>query len=415
MEERYDWGRIGEEFRELFLRLLETPSRVVIAGEIYPPEIGGLATYTKVVHEAIRSRTAHVGLLTHAEFKIQKSKFKMAPNNPSTSSGYTGQAMQNSKFLRYLRYVFRLLRLSARASLLYAQGPIASGLPSHLVSFLTGKPYLVKITGDYAWEQSRGQGIFEGTLEAFQGARVSGKTRLLKRIERHVVRGASRVIVPSNYLKRIVEGWGVPSERIRVIFNAVEPVEEEGSPVERSPNGKIILSAGRMVPWKGFDVLISLMPELRQEFPDLTLVIAGNGPDEEALKAKSYKLKADQYVRFLGRVPQEELWRRIRASDLFVLYSGYEGLSHQLIEVMQLGTPIIASNAGGNPELIEDGTTGRLVPWGSPEQLKETIGGLLRNPEEGERLAKKAKDFIAQFSEERMIRETFRVLKGVGV
>ncbi|MBI2587837.1 glycosyltransferase family 4 protein, partial [Candidatus Azambacteria bacterium] len=112
VEERYDWGRIGEEFRELFLRLLETPSRVVIAGEIYPPEIGGLATYTKVVHEAIRSRTAHVGLLTHAEFKIQKSKFKMAPNNPSTSSGYTGQAMQNSKLLRYLRYVFRLLRLS---------------------------------------------------------------------------------------------------------------------------------------------------------------------------------------------------------------------------------------------------------------------------------------------------------------
>jgi glycosyltransferase involved in cell wall biosynthesis len=95
---------------------------------------------------------------------------------------------------------------------------------------------------------------------------------------------------------------------------------------------------------------------------ETTLVIAGSGPEEQALKTYAETVGVQDQVRFVGALTQDALFAVIKAADVFVLNTAYEGLSHQLLEVMSIGTPVVTTPVGGNRELITDGVEGLLVP-----------------------------------------------------
>jgi glycosyltransferase involved in cell wall biosynthesis len=92
-------------------------------------------------------------------------------------------------------------------------------------------------------------------------------------------------------------------------------------------------------------------------------------------------------VKFLGNVPHEQIPLYIRSAHVFVLNSEYEGLSHTLLEVLYLGTPIIASGVCGNPEVVEDGVNGLLVDPRDSSTLRDALVQLLADPGLGEKLA----------------------------
>jgi glycosyltransferase involved in cell wall biosynthesis len=188
-----------------------------------------------------------------------------------------------------------------------------------------------------------------------------------------------RVIVPSQYLRQMVIGWGARPERVQVIYNALDEAPaaaaltraEARAQLGWQQDGRYLLTAARLTAWKGVDHLIDALAQT----PGVRLVVAGDGPELDALKARAVDRQVAERVAFLGKVPHERMSVLMRAADYLTLYSGYEGLSHTLLEALYAGTPVIASARGGNPEVVQDGVNGLLV---AHPDLGALVGALRR-------------------------------------
>ena len=374
--------------------------KILIATGIFPPDIGGPATYSKTLLEKLPEREFEIKLVSYGESKDSTNKFFISRN-------------QNIVF-RYFKFFWKVFRLMPWADIVYVQGPVSEGLPSFVAAKLRGKKYFLKVVGDYAWEQfqsnqksikSKVPGFI--SPDEFQNLRFDFKTELRRKIQKMVAKGALEIITPSEYLKNIVEKWGVKRDKIKVIYNSVKKIELdlEKSEAKRKLNleGDIILSAGRLVPWKGFDILIDLMSELEKTAPNLKLLIAGEGPEKDNLQLEIKNYELEEKIILLGKVEQGRLWEYLRAADMFVLNTGYEGLSHILIEAMMIGAPIITTDVGGNGELIKNNRSGILVEYNNRESIKTAILKLLRERDYGDELASNAKKDLEKFSQEQML------------
>src|SRR5690606_10318268 len=121
-----------------------------------------------------------------------------------------------------------------------------------------------------------------------------------------------------------------------------------------SLDSKVIISAGRLVPWKGFSLLIKILPVL----PGWKLVIVGDGPEMSNLLALAKGLKVEDRVIFAGALSKTELIEFLQKSEIFILNTSFESFSFQTVEAMAVGLPTIVSKAGSLPELVEDGKQG---------------------------------------------------------
>jgi glycosyltransferase involved in cell wall biosynthesis len=164
-------------------------------------------------------------------------------------------------------------------------------------------------------------------------------------------------------LVRIVHP-GTPSvpEAVRAGFDTAAPV---------------IGTACRLVPIKGVSVLLEAFARLGTEFPRARLEVAGTGPEEARLREAAAALGMTERVRFLGWV--RDLPAVSAAWQVFVLPSLEEAFGIAAVEAMHLGLPVVATYAGGLPEVVEDRVTGLLVPPGDPTALAAAIGELLRS------------------------------------
>jgi len=154
-----------------------------------------------------------------------------------------------------------------------------------------------------------------------------------------------------------------------------------------------------------------LMAKLREEYPEILLVIVGDGPDRPLLESLVDKYRLREHVRFVGSVSKEALGAAIKAGDVFVLNTAYEGLSHQLLEVMDLGTPVVTTTAGGNPELISHGVSGLLVPFNDDYALTEAVRYILNQPEAGARMVQSARLRTKEFSQAVVVDRFVTVLR----
>ena len=364
--------------------------KLVIATPLYPPEIGGPATYAKLLVERLPKRGIEVSLV----------KFSGVKKWP--------------KFIRHILYFVRVLRATRSADAVYALDPVSVGFPASLAARWLRKPFFVKIVGDYAWEQGRQRfGVTQNLDDFVANERVPRMVRLLRKIQTRVARAATKVIVPSDYLRNIVVSWGIQKEKIEVIHNAV-PQEEPGlvpRTVEKLPR-PLIVSVGRLVPWKGMEDLIDAVALLGGQGNRASLAIVGDGPDLVPLVAHAEEKLKGGYI-FTGALSHADTLSMMKHADAFVLNSSYEGLSHILIEALMLGVPTIATNIGGNPEVITDEHEGLLVHSGDTAALAAALAKLLSNEELCARLSARARESSKRFSTEAMLSRTSEVLSNL--
>lgn len=361
--------------------------RLLIATPLYPPELGGPATYATILEQELPPQ----GVAVQVE-------------------AFSG-VRQLPRIVRHIVYFFRLLRKGRDADCLLALDPVSTGLPALLAARLLRKPFVVKVVGDYAWEQgTQRYGVSLPLDEFVHTKHVPTQVELLRTLETWVTKQASLVIVPSEYLKRIVCAWGVPQQHIEVVYNAMQQETPGVLPEDAflSTRPKIV-SAGRLVPWKGFGALIDAVVDLQQTFPDAMLLVAGDGPDRASLEAYG-RARLGSQVHFLGTLTHAETLALIQDADVFVLNSTYEGLSHILIEALSLGTAVIATSVGGNPELITNRENGILVPSGDREALKEALKTMLSDDALRTRLKQEALQTSTRFSSGIMSTRTAELL-----
>ncbi len=334
--------------------------KILIATGIFPPETGGPASYVPAIARECLSRGHSVRVITYGAGR----------GGPAYAFPVVRVPRLFLPF-RYFLFFAACLRHGYRTDVIFAQDASSSGLPAALAAFFLRKRFVIKIVGDFSWEYARNTGLYGGSLDDFQLRRAYPLIpAALRRIQRSVCGRASVIIVPSAYLKGIVAGWGVDAGKISVIHNAVTVLMPR-EPVSRDPF--LVFSAGRLVPWKGFDGLIRAFAEASAAFPEARLVIAGDGPCRAELEAEARRAGVSDRVAFLGDVPSAVMPALYARAGCFVLFSSYEGFSHVLLEAVAYGVPVIASDAGGNPELITEGVDGILIPSGDEIALTKAI------------------------------------------
>lgn len=358
--------------------------RVLIAAGLFPPESGGPATYAQLLADELPQRGFEVDVLPFARVR------RLPP------------------IVRHIAYFLSCLSRASRADLIYAQDTVSVGLSASLVALVLRKRFFVRVPGDHAWEQGRQRFGVVDDLERFQEKRYDWRVEAIRAIGRFVARRADAVIVPSEYMKHIVRRWGVSESRIQRIYSSVSLPALYESPSERTA-GFLLVTAARLVPWKGIDELIHLVSDM----PDWTLVIVGDGPDRARLERIASAEKGASRIRFVGQLSRVQTMGWIKSADVFVLNSTYEGLSYLLVEAMALGTPVVATSVGGNPELVDE-KTGLLVASHDREALVRAIESVQKDPAAAQNRARAAHARVASgFSSESAIRSLADLLNRV--
>jgi len=209
--------------------------------------------------------------------------------------------------------------------------------------------------------------------------------RLPRAMIRWAARHAAGMITVARALKDELVGLGVPAERIDVLRNGVDlqlfrPVEREEKRRLLGFGRTTLLSVGNLVPLKGHDLAIRALRLL----PEMDLVIIGNGPERAALGALASNCGVADRVRFAGVLAQEKLRHHYGAADALVLASSREGWANVLLESMACGTPVVASNVGGTPEVVAGPESGMLMAERTPEALADAVRRLFAHyPDRG--------------------------------
>jgi glycosyltransferase involved in cell wall biosynthesis len=372
--------------------------KLFVASGIFHPELGGPATY---LHEILPHLLAR-------GWEIRALAFSDTADGPPEPYPVT-RIVRQTYPVRMARYALASRPALRWADLVYVH---LLGLP------LWGDrraPRVIKIVGDIAWERAIRKGWIPPTedIDEFQTRRYGPTVNLDKARSAREARSMDGVIVPSEYLKRMVVGWGVDEAKVRVIYNALppdSPVPDVSQQEARAQLGlhdePIVLTVGRMLPWKGVDHLITALAQVR----NVHLLVAGDGPALDAAKAQTVAARLEDRVTFLGRVGRDKMPLYMEAADYVALYSGYEGLSHTLLESLRVGTPVIASDKGGNPEVVLHGVNGLLVPHINVDSLAAALEEAFQ-PGKRALLAANTPVGIERFDFERMVDETSETLK----
>lgn len=195
-------------------------------------------------------------------------------------------------------------------------------------------------------------------------------------------------------------GSGVELERFRAPSLGSDVRATLGLP----PEAFLVGSVGRLEPVKGHRYLLEAFRDLASGFPDLFLALVGEGELSSALRAFARRSGFSDRIRFLGW--REDIPALVRAFDLFALPSLNEGMGRALVEAMAAGLPIVASRAGGIPEVLGGGAAGLLVEAGDARALARGIEELLVNPALRLRLGAAARERARRYSVEVMLQKT---------
>jgi len=264
---------------------------------------------------------------------------------------------------------------------------------SYAICKVLKKKYILKVVGDKAWEYARNNSLTTLNIDEFQKENIRNDKVLQKRQEmQSYIQGASLVYVPSEYLKEIVVNWGKEAEAVVVVHNSV-PFQVVNK-IEKTSSGLFrILFVGRITNWKGVELLLIAVNGME----NVEVIICGDGPALSVYQELNRRL-GNENVIFKGRVKSSEINEMLAQADILVLASLYEGLSHTLLESLSFGKPCIASNIGGNPEVISHGYNGLLFNPYDHNELKRLILMLVNDSNYYNKLADGAAESSLKFN-----------------
>ncbi len=370
--------------------------RILVASGIFSPEIGGPATYLEQVLPELLKRGHGLTVVSFGD------------SDPAGRYPYpVYRVPRGNWFVRHWEYYRTVSRVWPGHDLAFVHS-LGLPLPSRL------RPRLGRVGGDSVWERAvnRGWVAPHVDIEQFQADCRHPLVRLTKAVYHREMRRLDQAIVPSRFCKRLAISWGVEPTRITVIPNAAraEPIPRgTRSELRRQlglPDAGLLLTVARLAPYKGINYLIRAVARLNA----VHLLIVGDGPMRRELVEMTHRLEVSERVHFLGYMPRARLPGVYRAADYTVVYSGGEGLSNTLLESLSVGTPVIASDRGGNPEVVFHGENGWLAPYPDEDGLL----GVIQNaflPGEQSRCSANSSVGLERFSWEEMVRQTIGLIE----
>ncbi len=358
------------------------PPKVLMIAADFPPQLGGVATYSLALARTLRESGVDLSVVTCVP----------GPNDSSEGLPITRASMfSNAKYLKILPLSILTLAscLRRRPDLLLLMKCNHEGIVGAMVTRMMGIPYVVAAYGS--------------EVLAF------GERPRFGRFMRRLYAEAERVVVDSAFAAGLVADCGVPREKIAIVHPGLDPVPDLApDPVEvvalkrrLDLEGKrVLLTVSRIVKRKGHDKVAEALAALKDDYPDLVWVIAGDGPDRGYVEALIRSRDLGDRVRMIGTRSAAEIDILYRIADVFVMPSRREGIDVEgfgiaFVEAALRRLPVVAGRHGGVPEAVGD--SGILVDPHDGRAVAQGIRTMLDDP----RLARR----LGESSRERAVRE----------
>jgi|GEM_PF-1007983 len=374
--------------------------KIAIIGLALTPITGGVETHTWELSKHLAKKGHDVHL-----FGIHNYKGRVYPKEELISNVNIHRISKPLQVGRYNFWEWAEIQIARKLinldkvmefDLYHAHSVFPPGLSAYLASMKSGKPYLITSHG----------------IEIMLWSKFFLYQKWRQLFIKRIFSKSSAVIGVSKELQHLSIKYGANEDKTYSLPNATNLDQFTPQPINKtlrerlgySPDDIIVLSLRRLVPKNGVRYLVECGRYLYPKHSNIKFLICGNGPELESIKFKAKELNIEQYYNFRGSINNEIIDNYINSSDMAVFPSLAEATSIACLECMASGKPVITSNVGGLPEIIENNKTGiqvdfietksSFVDYGLPEnvikQLSNAIAYLAENPSERNRLGNEA-------------------------
>ncbi len=352
----------------------------------FPPQSGGVATYYFNVCNNLPPEKIMVLAPAHSDTEIldQKQAFPILRDKQLAKLLKPGGLANKLRQVILLNKIKKIIK-KEQIELIQVGNLLPLGTLAYLISRKKKIPYIVYTHG----------------LDVLLPRQFMRKKILIKKI----LQGAAAIVTNSNFTLNKIAEIGIDKGKIQVIYPcpnfskpdiSKEKIDQAKSALNLQ-NKKIILSVGRLVPRKGFDLVIKSMADVIKKMPDVSYLIAGTGPDQKRLEDLIAETGLKNSIKLLGHVADKDLPVFYQLCDIFVMPArqigsyDVEGFGIVYLEANLLGKPVIAGESGGVPEAVVHNQTGILINPGSQKELTAALLNLLVNQEMATRLGEQGR------------------------
>ncbi len=199
---------------------------------------------------------------------------------------------------------------------------------------------------------------------------------------------------------RVLKKLGVNMDKVKFWMNGLDrkvfdkmPEKQEAKKILDLSDKRILLTVSRLVKWKHVERSIDALPDVVKDFPNTVLIVVGDGPEKDKLKQLVHELKLEQYIRFVGAVPHEEISKYYVAADIFLSFYDLSNVGNPLLEAMVCGKCIVTLNNGDTGRFIRNEYNGVLLGYDNLPSLSEIIKSLLSDEARRKQLGTNARKF----------------------
>ena len=353
--------------------------RVLVTVGIFPPDIGGPATFVPKIAKYFQDELNYeIEILTLSDNK-----------NSNINDDFSVKRIDRNLpiIYRWLKTIFTIYKIGKNKDLIFVNG---LGTEATVANIFLKKKIIRKIVGDPVWERAYNKAKISESFDEFQVKNYGFSISLQKKVRSFSIKKSDIVVTPSHHLKNFIQNLGFKN-KIEIINNGVFIPEENTNIFTNDQINITIVS--RLVSHKNIEKIIKAISDLNS--PLINLNIIGDGPELNQLQKISLESDNKDNIIFHGKLNRDEIDHIFLNSDIYIQASNYEGLPHSLLEAMSYGIPVLCTPVGECKEILGNEDRGYILDLPvSKNNIKSKISQIIGEKNIANKKGERGKDFI---------------------
>ena len=353
--------------------------RVLVTVGIFPPDIGGPATFVPKIAKYFQDELNYeIEILTLSDNK-----------NSNINDDFSVKRIDRNLpiIYRWLKTIFTIYKLGKNKDLIFVNG---LGTETTIANIFLKKKIIRKIVGDPVWERAYSKAKISESFDEFQVKNYGFSISLQKKVRSFSIKKSDIVVTPSKHLKNFILNLGFKN-KIEIINNGVFIPEENTNIFTNDQINITIVS--RLVSHKNIEKIVRAISDLNN--PLIYLNIIGDGPELNQLQKISLESNNKDNIIFHGKLNRDDINHIFLKSDIYIQASNYEGLPHSLLEAMSYGIPVLCTPVGECKEILGNEDRGYILDLPvSKNNIKSKISQIIGEKDIANKKGERGKDFI---------------------
>ena len=353
--------------------------RVLVTVGIFPPDIGGPATFVPKIAKYFQDELNYeIEILTLSDNK-----------NSNINDDFSVKRIDRNLpiIYRWLKTIFTIYKLGKNKDLIFVNG---LGTEATIANIFLNKKIIRKIVGDPVWERAYSKAKISESFDEFQVKNYGFSISFQKKVRSFSIKKSDIIVTPSQHLKNFILNLGFKN-KIEIINNGVFIPEENTNIFTNDQINITIVS--RLVSHKNIKKIIRAISDLND--PLIYLNIIGDGPELNQLQKISLESKNKDNIIFHGKLNRDDINHIFLKSDIYIQASNYEGLPHSLLEAMSYGIPVLCTPVGECKEILGNEDRGYILDLPvSKNNIKSKISQIIGEKDIANKKGERGKDFI---------------------